>query len=288
MRRMVMVTAALFLAAVAAAQPEPGTGIVSQKVEGRTLHAVFRMPDGSTADLAVSFEAVEGLHDRTLLLTAAPLSTMDEGIAGRLPGEQVEVPPGLGVMLSIRALPDSQLTFDGVATVSVRSPLLTATDGSPLRLFRSDPGGPFEDATTTFGPDGHTVSAEIAGLSDLVLVDDLRPSGDVAHGKFDRLRALLRSDENAPSPALRTQLDTVLQDARGAYDGGDPVAARDGVGNFAGAVKEQGGNDFPNTWYATGGVANLAGSLRAAAATLEFSLDQEAMRSGLTSRPKGH
>ncbi len=288
MRRALAITAAFVVAAVAAAQPEPGAGIVSQEVEGRTLHAVFRLPDGSTAELVLAFEAVEGLHDRTLLLTAAPLSTLNEGIADRLPGDEVAVPRGFGVLLSIRALPDSQLTFDGVATVSVRSPRLTATSGSPLRLFRADPGGPFEDATSAFGPDGHTVRAELAALSDLVVVDDLRSPVDVAHGKFDRLHALLHADENAPSPALRTQLDTVLQDARGAYDAGDAVAAREGVANFASAVKEQGGNDFPNTWYATGGAANLAGGLRAAAATLEFSLDQEALRSGLTSRPKGH
>lgn len=258
---------------LAATVPASAGGIVGAQVEGNAVEAKIRLPGGVGADLTVSFEQVVGLSPANLGLSARLLGAADLlALASRLPSSLVSVPSGFPVLLTIEPPQTGGLSFSGVATVELYTHALTFLPGCPFRLYAAPLGGAFHDITGSNTGGSYRVRGSKGEFSEFLIVADTRLLGQAIDVKFSRLGQKLTSHAAAITPAVYSDLVAILDAAEAAYDSGDTLGAIAAVETFADTVKDRSGSDVPDVWRSARDLTNAAGDLRAAAATLRFSL----------------
>ena len=268
-RRLLLLIALLALvpAAAPALPPVAPTVTVDGNQASVTLGA-----GGVSVDLHLEFEQVVGLSAANLGISARAVTPGE--LVGRLPdGALTTLPAGFPLMVTIEPPSSGGLSFSGVYDIELHTHDLAFTADSPLRLFKAPVGGPFVDITQGIGMGSYRTRSTGGGMSQFLIVADLRPASAVAEQKLDALDALFAAHAAAIPAGVRSQLQALLADARGKWDDGDVRGAIAATGTFADSVKAAAdAGAIPNVWRSTRDLANVAGQLRAAAGTLRFSL----------------
>lgn len=241
-------------------------------ISGNELTARIELPGGLSADLTLTFENVVGLNPAALVVSVSVINPTDMALLARMPDPAVSIPAGFPVVVRIEPTASSALSFEGVYKLSLYTHNLTFAANSPLRFYRSPQGGAFADMTGFLQAGSVRAGGSGPGFSEFVIVADARGADAVIASKFDALQGQLTANSGAIGPAVASDLQQRLTQARAAYDAGSIAAAIDGVAGFAGEVQKQSGAAIPNVWRANGGPVNVAGLLRSAADTLKFSL----------------
>ena len=73
-------------------------------------------------------------------------------------------------------------------------------------------------------------------------------------------------------PVVAVDLAARVAEVRAAFEAGDHGAAVGALDGFAEQVAAHSGPEIPDLWTSVGGAVNVAGDLRARAATLRYSL----------------
>jgi hypothetical protein len=222
-------------------------------------------------DLVLSFEEVIGLTTADLGLSAKVVDALDPALLGRLP-TGVTVPAVFPLMVSIEPPATGGLSFGGVATLEVHTHDLDFTVDTPLRLFASHDGAPFEDITYFMGMGSYRAGGRTGGFSDFLILADARPVSAVVDEKIARLRSFLEAWSADIEPTLASDLQGRLTAAESAWLAADPAAAIVEIEAFSAAIVQAGSGALPSVWRSARDLVNVAGELRAAAATLRFSL----------------
>jgi hypothetical protein len=256
-------------------------GIVNPVVSGDTLTAQIALPGGIGADLTIAFERAVGLTPDALGLSAQLVSLTDPSILSRLTSG-LSIPTGFPVLLSIEPPATGGLSFSGIAAVGFHTHNLSFTANTPLRLFKSSDGGPFEDVTETMGMGSYRARGTSPGFSEWLIVADVRPLNSVIAGKFTRLQGLLAEHEAAIPAEIHADLVDRVAAARASYQAGALVTAIQQIEGFAVAVQEHSGSAIPDVWRSARDLTNVAGALRAAAGTLRFSINLKSNGGGGT------
>ena len=272
-----MKRALLLLSVAALAVPAVyAQGITGVEVAGNTLSARIALPGNLSADLTLEFEDVVGLSAANLGLSAETVNPM--ALLARLPaGGLVTMPGAFPVVLRVEPPASSPLSFSGVYKLSLHTHNLNFTAGCPLRLYTASQGGAFRDITETMGMGSYRVRGGGGTFSEFAIVADARAVDTVIGAKFAAIDALLSNQGNLISdPAVLTELQQELAAARSAHAAGQTAVAAQRVDDFAATVRDNSGSAIPDVWRPTGDLQNLAGRLRAAAASLRFSLNLKA------------
>lgn len=225
-----------------------------------------------SAEMLLTFEDVTGLTEANLGLDASATSILDTVLAARLPSNTSLVG---GLLLVVEVDPPSTggLEFDGIVTVELYTTLLTYTSGTKWRLFAAHDGGAFHDITELVDGGSYRVRGSKGSFSEFLILLDLRSIDTIIEAKFDRLWDLLDEYDTQIDSDVLDDLEDLLEDAEEAYDEDELANAIGHLEDFVDEVVDNSGSDIPETWRAARDLDNVAGLLRAAAATLDFSLD---------------
>lgn len=260
----------LFCALVfAALLPAADAAILDPTVDGNRLVADIDLGTLS-AELAIEFEDVVGLSVANLGLSAELVNPTDPALLARLAGTDLSPAAGFPVLVRIQPPASGGLAFEGLVDVTLYTHDLHYTVGTPLRLFSAPDGGMFRDITAEMSSGSYRVRGSKGTFSEFLIVADLRATATAVDAKFTRLADLLYGHAGGIDPLVFSDLEAQLATAEAAWDDGDVPAAIAGVEDFAATVKGAAG--IPNVWRSARDLDNVAGELRAAAATLRFSL----------------
>lgn len=243
----------------------------NKKATGRI--DLFPLP--LTADLTIKFEDVEGLGPLGLTASARAVDPLDPVLLARLP-PGVTIPIGFPVLLEIDAPPTGGLTFRGVVTVSLYTHVLNYSIDSGLVLYSAHAGGSFRDITRTTETGSYRVSGGGGTFSEFMIVVDLRPIDTIIVEKYDALKATLDAHADKIPPDVTADLNARLAESRAFFLAGQLDEAIEALDGFVHVVRQGSGTTIPDVFRADGTVVNVAGLLRAAAATLKFSLEWKA------------
>jgi len=265
--RMSMLRVAIVLLAVL---PAPGwAALVDFVVEGESITGRIEFPGDVAVDVELEFEEVIGLSVEHVGLSARLVVASE--LLGRLP-VGVTSNGSLPVLLEIEPPTTSPLSFTGTYTIELHTHNLVYVPNSPLRLFKAPLGGLFEDVTSSMGAGSYRVRGTSGGFSELLILVDTRILSAVVEGKLAALEALLDEHWDELPGSLAADLDVLLDDAWAQYGLGQHAAASQSIDEFGGAVLGS-SPPIPDVWRASGDLTNVSGELRAAAATLRFSLN---------------
>lgn len=254
-----------------AALPAAAQVTLSPQISGNTVTASVVLSGGIDLDLTISFEQVVGLNANALSLTAGLVNPTDTSIVSRFPDPtSISIPGSFPVLVHIDRVATSGLSFSGVCKVALHTHALTLATNSPLRLYKSHGGGPFQDITNSL--DTGSVRAGGGETSEFLIVADVRPIDSAIKDKFDAVQNLLAANSSAINSAVLSDLQQRLAQARGLYSQGSVTSAINAVAAFSDQVKQQSGANIPDVSQASGSLVNVAGLLRSAADTLKFSL----------------
>lgn len=273
MLKQIAAVALLQVAAFALIGASARAEILNSSVSGNKVEAEIELAGGVNADLEISFEDVTNLSVANLGLSATLVNPADPTLLSRLPSGLVAAPAGFPVLITIEPSASSGFSFDGVASLEIYTKDLTYVAGSPLRLFSARSGEAFVDITHMIAGGSYRTRGGGGHFSEFLIVADMRPLQQTISGKFDAIDGLLSSYAAILGVAHQTALSSQLTTARNAWLNANYDDAIDAIEDFDDAVAnaaDAGG--IPNTWSASGGAANVAGELRAAAKTLRFSL----------------
>ena len=247
---------------------------LTPKISGDELTAKVQLPGGIEADLTMQFEQVVGLNPGALSLSATIVDPTDPALLARLPeGGLVGVTVGFPVLVRIEPTASSALSFSGISRIALHTHNLTLGAQSPLRLFKApQSSGTFQDMTGFLAIGSVRAGGGTNSYSDFLIVADARPVDTVIVGKFDALQTALNAHAASLPPAVVSDLQGRLNNARGLYEGGSFSAAISAIGAFAEEVKRQSGAAIPDVYRANSPLINVAGLLRSSADTLKFSL----------------
>ena len=256
-----------------AALPAAAQTTLTPQISGNTLTASIQLPGDIAADLTIAFEQAVGLNATALTLTAGLVDPTDTSILSRLPDPtSISIPGAFPVLLHVDPTAASGLSFSGVYRLTLHTHNLTLAPNSPLRLYKSSGGGPFQDVTSALDAGSVRPGGDGSAYSEFLVVADTRSTDSVIPGKFDRLSNDLAANASAINAAVLADLQQRLGQARDLYTQGAIVSAINAVQAFADQVKQQSGANIPDVWRANGNLVNVAGLLRADASTLKFSL----------------
>lgn len=268
MKAFACLTLALALGLPAAAQD--GIGDIS--IVGNQLRARLDLSPVIDADLTLTFEDVVGLTERSIGLSAELIDPLDPGILSRLPSS-ASIPSAFPVRLWIQPPVAEPLTFSGVVQIELYTHNLTYAAGTPLRLFAARPGGWFTDISAYMGTGSYRVRGSRGGFSEFLIILEPRLLATVINRKFDQLANQLSAYADHIEPQTLTELLQLHTDAEAAWQAGDRAEAFDLVEQFAEVARQHSGEDIPDVWRSDRNLVNVAGLLRATAATLRFSLN---------------
>jgi hypothetical protein len=263
-------------AATGTAAPASAAGIVSFEVSGSTVSAALGVPGGVGADLTITFDQALGLSADSLGLSADLVQASQ--LVGRLPAG-VSLPTAFPLLLTVAPPADGPLSFAGLVSIELHTHNLSYSANSPLRLFRAEDGGSFADVTRSMGQGSYRVRGSTGDFCEFLIVSDTRNLDGVIQGKFSTLQSAL--DDALVPDAIVASLQSAIDAAWGAYRARSYVAAIASLEELDELVSEASGVAIPNVWRSAGDLANTAGELRAAAATLRFSLDLRASSGSL-------
>jgi hypothetical protein len=226
---------------------------------------------GLTGELTVTFESVTGLTTQTLGASSQLVPPLDPSLLSRLPSG-VSIPLGFPVLTRIEPPPAGGLEFHGPVSIQTLASVLSLSPNT--RVYSAPIGGPFQDITTSIAKSGLTYRAvgSSGGFSEFLLVVDSRPVNTVIGAKLDRLDGILAAQASTMPSAVAADLASRLATVRSHIAPGSESAALQDLDDFIGTVTAQSGTDIPDLWRAARDRVDVAGQLRAAAATLQFSL----------------
>ncbi|HMB53366.1 MAG TPA: DUF6689 family protein [Thermoanaerobaculia bacterium] len=225
-----------------------------------------------SAEMLLTFEDVTGLTEANLGLDASATSILDTALLARLPS-LTSLVGGLLLVAEVDPPSTGGLEFDGIVTVELYTTLLTYTSGTKWRLFAAHGGGNFHDVTELVDGGSYRVRGSKGSFSEFLILLDLRSIDTIIEAKFDRLWDLLDEYDTQIDSDVLDDLEDLLADSEEDYDEDELALAITHLEDFADEVVDHSGSDVPETWRAARDLDNVAGLLRAAAATLDFSLD---------------
>lgn len=270
------VVVGVFLGALALVGTAPGQSNIVPTISGNTVTAKIQLAQGIEADLSIVFEQAVGLNANALTISAALVDPSDAVLLARLPSSLISVPATFPVLVHVDPTAASGLSFSGVYKISLYTHALTLTTNSPLRLFQAPTGGAFQDITSFLELGSVRAGGGPGSMSEFLIVADTRPIDTVIVAKFDAVQSALTANASSMPPAVSSDLQQRLSNARSAYTAGTLAIAIDAVAAFATAVKSQSGSAIPDVWRANSSLVNTAGLLRCGADTLKFSLSAKA------------
>ena len=273
MRRIPALVPTLVLCAALPAAAQVLT--LTPQFSGNSVTAQIQFTGGVEADLSIVFEQAVGLNSNAVGLTAALVSPSDPTLASRLP-TGVSIPGAFPVLVHVDPSATSGLSFSGVYRFFLHTHNLTLVTNSPLRLYKSHAGGPFQDITTSLEMGSVRAGGTGNDMSEFLIVADVRPTDGVIASKFDALQSALSANVSSMPAAVASDLQQRLSNARSFYAAGSLPSAINAVAGFSDQVKQQSGANIPDVWRANGSLVNVAGLLRAGADTLKYSLTAKA------------
>lgn len=233
----------------------------------------LRIDLGSAAtELTIEFENVVGLSLDNIGVTAEPVNLADPALLTRLVGSNISLAGGLPVLVKVQPPASGALSFEGVVTIEFYTHDLHYTAGTPLRLFSAPDGGTFRDITASMSSGSYRVRGSKGNFSEFLIVADLRAITTVVNSKFNRLASLLQQHGASIDSSTYNALEADLTAAQAAWNTGNIVQAIAKVESFASRVRAADYSEIPDVWRSSRDLDNVAGELRAAAATLRFSL----------------
>jgi hypothetical protein len=248
---------------------------LTPQFSGNTVTAQIQFTGGVEADLSIVFEQAVGLNSNAVGLTAALVSPNDPTLVSRIP-TGVSIPGAFPVLVHVDPTAASGLSFSGVYRFLLHTHNLTLVTNSPLRLYKSHAGGPFQDITTSLEMGSVRAGGTGNDMSEFLIVADVRPTDGVIASKFDALQSALSANVSSMPAAVASDLQQRLSNARSFYAAGSLTSAINAVAGFSDQVKQQSGANIPDVWRANGSLVNVAGLLRAGADTLKYSLTAKA------------
>jgi hypothetical protein len=252
------------------ALPAPGVAaLVGFEVEGNSVLGRVEFPPNLAVDVTLEFEDALGLTLDSLGISARLVNGLE--LAGRLP-QGVSLPGALPVLLRVEPPAAGPLTFAGVYTLEVHTHNLPYLPNSPLRLFKAPLGGAFTDMTASMGAGSYRARGTSGDFSDFLILADIRPLTSVAQSKFDAVEDLLADHWQELPAELGDALVTELDEAWSDYAAGAYAAASQSMAEFEGLVRDH-ASEIPSVWRASRDLVNVGGDLRAAASTLQFTLN---------------
>jgi len=247
-----------------------GGGGLNASVSGSSVNISLSLPGTIGTSLSLSFESVTGLTLGNVGLSARVINPFDPAVLSRLPAGSF---PALPVMLRIEPPVNGGLAFTGVVNLDIHTYSLLYSLGCPFRIYSAPLGGSFNDITGSMGAGSYRARGISGGFSEFLIVADLRSVNSVIGAKFGRLENLLDEYEGDLSSPLYNDLSDLLEDAQADFAQDHTADAIGKIDDFADLVEAHSGTDIPNVWRAARDVDNVAGYLRAGAATLRLSLD---------------
>ncbi|MGH8131100.1 MAG: DUF6689 family protein [Steroidobacteraceae bacterium] len=264
--RLAILTCSLLLAGPALS----ANGIYSVEIDGNVAKADIALGSAS-ATLTIQFENVVGLSAENLGLSAQIVDPTSPGFLSRL-STGVSLPAAFPLVVKISPPTNGGLSFSGVVAVELYTHNLQYTIGSPLRIFSAPNGGSFSDITNFVGSGSIRTGGSKPDFSEFIIAADMRALSSVIQSKYSRLSALLNQHAATMSSALFSELAGLYNASQNAYAGGNLVAAIEYLEAFSERVVAASGSELPDVWRSSKDLTNVAGSLRAAAATLRYSL----------------
>ena len=258
--------------------PVAAEGIVDLVVQGNQVHAGIALPLNITADLTITFEQAEGLSAESIGLSARLVSLTDTLLLSRL--QNGLIPSAFPVLIHIAPPAAGGLSFQGVTTIEVHTHLLPFTINTPLRLFAASEGGKFSDITASVGMGSYRCTGRRGSFSEFLILVDLRTANQAISQKLNSLDQLLEDNESEIAAPVYIQLTDLAAAIRSEVAAGHTQAAITKTEEFGHLVETHSGTDIPNVWRSTRDLVNVAGLLRASAATLRFSLIMKSQGGG--------
>lgn len=240
-------------------------------VDDNVLTADLQVAGGFSAKLTVTFENVVGLSAESLNISAAAINPTDGALLSRLGLATGGIPTAFPMLVQIEPDPARGLSFSGTVNVELYTHDLEFVAASPLRLYSAPLGGSFTDVTSSHGAGSYRSGGTKGNFSEFIIVVETRTPLQASNAKLGALRSMLNGYSNDIDADTYNELSGLLGAAESAFASGSLVAAVTYVETFADAVEDQGGA-IPNVWGASHSLENVSGRLRAAAATLRFSL----------------
>lgn len=268
-----------FLSVLAAALlPAAGQGIVNPLGSTNSVSLPILLPGGITGDVTVNFESVTGLTPANLGVTTQLVSLLDPLLSGRLP-PLTSLLASFPVLVRIEPTLAGNLSFTGVASIQIHTPPLLPNMQRNMRVAAASQGGPYEDITTSSNPasgirwdTSYRVIGTKGGFSEFLVLIDLTPPAQAVGAKLNRLDQIFAANAGAIPETIRANLAADLAAARAHSLAGDEAAALQDLDLFIDTVEQHSGTEIPDVWSAARDRINVAGLLRAAAETLQFSL----------------
>ena len=258
-----------------AASATSATDPIAIQIGQRSASVFIQLPPNLSVDFSLAFEQVSGLTEQSIGLSAGFVDPTNAALLARLP-QGASIPAAFPVLIAVEPPSIGPLSFTGVVAISLLTPNLVWTPGTPLRLFAAPLGGEFVDITSGTSAGSYRAGASKGGFSEFLVVSDLRAVDTVIAQKFDRLQSKLNQYALAIPASIKADLQARLEAARSSYVAGNPQHAALTIDGFAATVQQHGDTEIPNIWRASRDVTNIAGELRSGAATLSYSLGLKA------------
>ena len=255
------------VAAIVGVAPLAAQGISNLQISGNQVTATVSLAGGISADLELTFEQASGLSASSLGLSAQLVTPTS--LLTRLPSG-VSLLSAFPVVVRIEPPATGGLSFTGIATLALHTSNLDYVQGTTLRLFKAPVGGSFVEVTDWMGSGSYRVRGSTGGFSEFAIAADTQRTADVVDAKYAALASLLQA-ASLPT-ALADELAGLLASSRDAWLDHRPQDAVADLDDFASRVEEESGGAIANVWRAARDLDDTAGKLRAAAATLRFSL----------------
>ncbi len=265
--RPVAIAACLLWLAVPA---HAANGVYDVDIDGNQARVDVALGSAS-ATVTIRFENVVGLSAENLGISVQLVDPLAPGFVSRL-GSGVSLPAAFPLVVKISPPASGGLSFSGVVAVELYTHNLQYTIGSPLRLYSAPDGGTFSDVTTFVSSGSISTGGSKADFSEFIIAADVRPLPAVIQSKYSKLASLLNQHAASMGSGLQNELVSLYNASATAYAGGEIVAAITYLEAFGEKVVGASGSGLPDVWRSSGDLANVAGALRSAAATLRYSL----------------
>lgn len=261
----------LLLLLLAAYAPGAEAGITSVTIDGDVAEVEIDV-GLLAAEMTLTFEDATGLTESNLGLDASAVDPLDTALLARLP-TLTSLVSALLLIVEVDPPTSGGLSFDGPVTIELYTDELTYTSDTKLRLFAAPSGGVFHDVTHYVGDGSYRVRGTKGGFSQFLVLLDQRSIDTIIETKFDRLWDLLDEYDTQIDSGVLADLEDLLEDAEEDYDEDELALAIAHLEDFIDEVVDESGSNVPNSWRSARDLDNVAGLLRAAATTLDFSLD---------------
>jgi hypothetical protein len=225
---------------------------------------------GIGADFSMVFDEPENLNVASLGISVQLISPLSARTRQRMPSSR-RGGLSLALPLKISVNPPSKLglSFKNTVGLELHTHLLPFEINSPLRLYKSDNGGPYYDITDDIQPGSVRVRGRTGGFSDFIIVVDLTPNQIAAEDKFDFLAERI---VDVPDYGTYVHLERDLSESRRAFNREEYSAAIIALDRFRSRVQKNAGTTIPNVWRAQRDLENIAGDLVTESSSLRYAL----------------